>query len=46
MKPKILVVDDEAPHRKMIEAVLTDEGYEINQADEGQAAIEAVDQGF
>ncbi|MCK5203958.1 MAG: sigma-54-dependent Fis family transcriptional regulator, partial [Desulfobacterales bacterium] len=46
MKPKILVVDDEAPHRKMIEAVLTDEGYEIKQADDGQAAIEAVDQGF
>ncbi|MCK5487978.1 MAG: response regulator, partial [Desulfobacterales bacterium] len=46
MKPKILVVDDEASHRKMIEAVLTDEGYEIKQADDGQAAIEAVDQGF
>lgn len=46
MKTKILVVDDEASHRKMIEAVLSDEGYEIKQADDGQAAIEAVDQGF
>ena len=41
MKPKILVVDDEASHRKMIEAVLSDEGYEIKQADDGQAAIDA-----
>jgi two-component system response regulator HydG len=46
MKPKILVVDDEASHRKMIEAVLSDEGYEIKQAEDGQAAIEAVEKGF
>jgi two-component system response regulator HydG len=46
MKPKILVVDDEASHRKMIEAVLSDEGYEIKQADDGQAAIDAVEKGF
>jgi two-component system response regulator HydG len=46
MKPKILVVDDEASHRKMIEAVLSDEGYEIKQADDGQAAIDAVGKGF
>jgi two-component system response regulator HydG len=46
MKPKLLVVDDEASHRKMIEAVLSDEGYEIKQADDGQAAIDAVENGF
>lgn len=46
MKPKILVVDDEASHRKMIDAVLTDEGYEIKQADDGQTAIDAVGNGF
>lgn len=46
MKPKILVVDDEASHRKMIEAVLSNEGYEIKQADDGQAAIDEVGKGF
>ena len=46
MKPKILVVDDEAAHRKMIKAVLSDEGYEIKQAEDGQAAIDAVEKGF
>ena len=46
MKPKILVVDDEASHRKMLEAVLSDGGYEIKQADDGQEAIAAVENGF
>jgi two-component system response regulator HydG len=46
MKPKILVVDDEPSHRRMIEAVLDAEGYEIKQADNGQAAIEAVEDRF
>jgi two-component system response regulator HydG len=46
MKPKILVVDDEASHRKMIEAVLSDEDYEIKQADDGQTAIDAVKKEF
>jgi two-component system response regulator HydG len=46
MKPKILVVDDERSHRRMIEAVLSAEGYEIMQADNGQAAIEAVEDKF
>ena len=36
MKPKILVVDDEASHRQMIEAVLTAEGYDLQQADDGE----------
>ncbi|MES0446426.1 MAG: sigma-54 dependent transcriptional regulator, partial [Desulfobacterales bacterium] len=46
MKPKILVVDDEPSHRKMIEAVLSDEGYEIFQADNGQTAIDEVEERF
>ncbi len=46
MKPKILVVDDELSHRKMLEAVLSAEGYEIDQAEDGQAAIEQVVQRF
>jgi two-component system, NtrC family, response regulator HydG len=46
MKPKILVVDDEPSHRRMIEAVLDAEGYDIKQADNGQAAIAAVEDRF
>ena len=46
MKPKILVVDDELSHRKMLEAVLSAEGYEIDQAEDGQMAIEQVVQRF
>ncbi len=46
MKPKILVVDDEPSHRRMIEAVLDAEGYEIKQAGDGQAAIAAVEDRF
>jgi two-component system response regulator HydG len=46
MKTRILVVDDEISHRKMIEAVLAKEGYEIDQADNGQAAIDAIEERF
>jgi len=46
MKSKILVVDDERSHRQMIDAVLSAEGYEIAQADSGQAAIDAVAEKF
>jgi two-component system response regulator HydG len=46
MKTRILVVDDEISHRKMIEAVLAKEGYEIDQADNGQAAIDAIEKRF
>jgi two-component system, NtrC family, response regulator HydG len=46
MKPKILVVDDEAAHRSMIDAVLTPEGYDIYQAEDGQIAVEAVEKQF
>lgn len=46
MKPKILIVDDESAHRMMLEAVLSDEGYTIDQADDGRTAIDAVKKSF
>ncbi len=45
-KEKILVVDDEASHRTMLKAVLTSEGYQISEADDGKTAIEAVEREF
>lgn len=46
MKPKILVVDDEAAHCKMIETVLGAEGYEIHTANDGLTAVSAVAEKF
>jgi len=46
MKTSILIVDDESSHRQMLEVVLSDEGYEIQQADDGRTAIEAVEECF
>ncbi len=46
MKPKILVVDDDMSLRKMLEAVLTDDGYDVKEADDGQHAIEFVEEQF
>jgi two-component system response regulator HydG len=43
---KILVVDDDATHRLMLEAVLESEGYEVCQADDGETAVEAVKKEF
>ena len=43
---KILVVDDDAAHRLMLEAVLESEGYEVYQADDGETAIESVEAEF
>ena len=45
-KEKILVVDDEASHRTMLKAVLSSEGYQIFEADDGKTAIEAVEREF
>jgi two-component system response regulator HydG len=42
MKPKILIVDDEPAHCRMLEAVLKAEKYETHRAEDGQSAIEAV----
>lgn len=46
MKPNILIVDDEAPHRKMLDTVLTAEGYNVIQAEDGDVAIELVGKQF
>ena len=42
-RPKLLVVDDEAAQRELLKAVLTDEGYEVFEAEGGQAAIAALE---
>ena len=41
-KKKILVVDDEADVRSYLSAMLTDAGYEVRTADNGQQAKDAV----
>ena len=38
MKIKILVVDDDASHRTMLTAVLSAEGYQVKEADDGDTA--------
>jgi two-component system response regulator HydG len=43
MKESILVVDDEQSHRTMLKAVLTKEGYDISEADDGVSALKAVE---
>jgi two-component system, NtrC family, response regulator HydG len=45
-KAKILVVDDEISQRKMLEANLSLEGYQVFQADDGSDAIKRVSQEF
>lgn len=46
MTPKILIVDDETAHSRMLEAVLKAEKYETQRAQDGQAAIDAVKERF
>jgi two-component system, NtrC family, response regulator HydG len=43
---KILVVDDDAAHRLMLNTVLADDGYEITEAGDGAAAVGAVENQF
>jgi len=44
-KKSILVVDDDVAHRTMLRALLSGWGYEIREADSGEAAVEAVKDG-
>lgn len=46
MKKRILVVDDEISHCKMLEAVLTEEGYTISTALNGKDAVEMIEKHF
>lgn len=46
MKPKILIVDDDETHCRMLETVLNAENYETAVSPDGQAAIEAVETTF
>jgi len=43
MVPRLLVVDDDASHRTMLKAVLSAEGYRIEEADDGDTACRAVE---
>ncbi len=40
--PKILVVDDDAAHRLMLATLLDEWGYRVNEASDGQAALDAI----
>jgi two-component system, NtrC family, response regulator HydG len=46
MNPNILIVDDDASHRRMLEAVLTAEGYAVAHAEDGRRAVSAVEDRF
>jgi len=41
-KNSILVVDDDLAHRTMLRTLLASWGYEVSEADDGRAAVEAV----
>ena len=43
---KILVVDDDNAHRTMLRTLIGGWGYEIDDADDGEAAIDKVKEKF
>ncbi len=45
-KGRILVVDDDAAHRKMLETVLDEEGFDVEHAEDGEAAVSAAENEF
>ena len=42
MSGQILVIDDEASMRRMLQMLLTQEGYEVHTAESGEAALETL----
>ena len=46
MKSEILIVDDEPSHRAMLKTVLTAEGYDVFEADDGGRAVSMVEKQF
>jgi CheY-like chemotaxis protein len=46
VKPKIPIVDDDSAHRKMLEIVFSTDRYDIRKAEDGQAAVDAVEESF
>ena len=46
IRPKILIIDDDDAHRESMVMMLEDEGYEIESAESGEAAIELIDKRF
>ncbi len=46
MKPEILIVDDAPAHRAMLKTVLTAEGYDVFEADDGDTAVSMVEKRF
>ncbi|RTZ97347.1 MAG: two-component system response regulator [Deltaproteobacteria bacterium] len=46
MSPKILIVDDDSTHLKMLTTVLEDEGYDIEGAQNGVEAVAAVEKTY
>lgn len=45
-RKKILIVDDDDAHRMMLKATLSADGYQIEEADDGDEAIRMVGEGF
>lgn len=41
--PRVLVIDDDPSIREAIRFVLSDEGFEVDEAANGQAALDAID---
>lgn len=41
-RPRVLVVDDDASIRQLLQLALTNRGYEVVSADHGKAALEAI----
>ena len=39
---RILVVDDEEPIRRLVSSYLSDEGFEVEELTDGQAAVERI----